>query len=159
PKFVADPSLAKRLFIYPADYAQWISMNMAVPPFDDIHVRKAVNLLMDKAVIQTTIAGGHVEADPATHLGWDSLEDNLLSNYDPYATPGHGGNVAAAKAELLRSRYDPSGEGRCDDPVCRGIQVFVPTAPDYTDGTDLGEIVRRDLAGIGLDLKIHPLSF
>src|SRR5919198_113643 len=71
-KYQSDPALRPRLFIYPADFLNWMAMNMAVPPFDDIHVRKAVNLIMDKHAVQQ-LNGGHIEADPAGHLAFDSL--------------------------------------------------------------------------------------
>jgi peptide/nickel transport system substrate-binding protein len=42
-------------------------MNLLVPPFDDVHVRKAANLVMDKAaLIQAT--GGPTTGDVATTI-------------------------------------------------------------------------------------------
>ena len=70
-----------------SDFANWLSMNLALPPFDDVHVRKAVNFAFDKAAYQH-VNGGHIEGDPSGHLAWDSLEQNLLIDYDPYRTTG-----------------------------------------------------------------------
>jgi peptide/nickel transport system substrate-binding protein len=146
--YQADPSLRSRLFIYPADFLNWMAMNMAIPPFDDIHVRKAVNLIIDKRAVQA-LNGGHIEADPAGHLAFDSLEDNLLLNYNPYGTPDEKGDLEAAEAEVRQSRYDRDGDGRCDDPACARIPVLVP---DFEYSHDLFEIVRSSLARIGLML-------
>jgi peptide/nickel transport system substrate-binding protein len=147
-KYLGDPALRKRLFIYPADYLNWMTLNLAMPPFDDIHVRKAVNLILDKTAV-AELNGGHVEGDPAGHLAFDSLEDDLLLNYDPYHSPGAQGDLAAAEAEMRRSGYDRNGDGRCDDPSCRSIQVWVG---DFPYDADLFQVIRSGLARIGLVL-------
>jgi peptide/nickel transport system substrate-binding protein len=153
-QYQGDPALRSRLFIYPADFLNWMAMNMAEPPFDDIHVRRAVNLVMDKRAVQQ-LNGGHIEADPAGHLAFDSLEDNILLNYDPYRTPEDAGDVEAAGAEMRQSRYDRDHDGRCDDAVCDPIEVSVP---DFEYSHDLFNIVRSSLAKIGLMLLGRTLS-
>ena len=47
--YSTDPTLQPRLHINPSDAVRYISFNMAMPPFDDVHVRKAINLALDKA--------------------------------------------------------------------------------------------------------------
>jgi peptide/nickel transport system substrate-binding protein len=146
--YQADPTLRSRMFIYPADFSNWMTMNLAVPPFDDIHVRKAVNLIMNKKAVQS-LNGGHIEADPAGHLAFDSLEDNLLLNYNPYGSPDETGDLQGAEAEVRQSRYDRDGDGRCDDPACDPIPVLVP---DFEYSHQLFDIVRTSLGRIGLVL-------
>ena len=46
--FSTDPNLEGRYFVEPGSGNYYISMNLAVPPFDDVHVRKAVNFAVDK---------------------------------------------------------------------------------------------------------------
>jgi peptide/nickel transport system substrate-binding protein len=150
PSFLADPELRPRLHIYPADFLGWMSMNMAVAPFDDLHVRKSVNLIMDKEAVHQ-LNGGHTEADIAGHLAFDSLEDDLLFNFDPYRTPGEHGSLDAAEAEMRLSQYDHDHDGLCDDPVCRRIGVPIGSFDTgYFD--ELFGIVQRSLAKIGLHL-------
>ena len=43
------------LYINPSDADRYITLNMAVAPFDDIHVRKAVNFAIDKAGMRTSV--------------------------------------------------------------------------------------------------------
>jgi ABC-type transport system substrate-binding protein len=159
PEYRADPDLAKRLFIYPADFVNWISMNVAVPPFDDVHVRKAVNLVTDKAAIQR-LSGGQLEGNPAGHLAWDSVEGNILVTYDPYATPGHRGDTAAAQAEMRRSAYDHDRDGRCDDvSACRDVPVLVPYDPTFPNYLQTARILRSGLARLGVELSLHRMPF
>ena len=61
-------------------------MNLALPPFDDIHVRKAVNLVIDKAGM-IELAGGPPTGEVAGHLVLNSLEDNLLLATTPMRRP------------------------------------------------------------------------
>src|SRR5439155_7106643 len=89
--YQSDPAMGF-VSVDPADRIRYISINLAVPPLDDVHVRKAMNLVVDKARLQE-IRGGPTAADPIGHTAPNSLENNLLLNYDPYATPGHAGSI------------------------------------------------------------------
>jgi peptide/nickel transport system substrate-binding protein len=157
PKYLADPRLSKRLFIYPADFQNWLSMNLAVPPFDDVHVRKAMNFAFPKRAFQQQIDGGHVESDPASHIALDSLENNLLLDYDPYRTRNFEGDPESAKAEMRLSRYDRNRDGLCDSKVCSAVRMYFisddPTAPT------LAKLLRTSLARIGLVLDPQYLPF
>ena len=45
---------------------------------------------------------GRSSSSVATHIAPDFLENNLLLDYDPYATPGDRGDLEAARAEIAR---------------------------------------------------------
>ncbi len=51
----------------PGDRTWYVFMNLLTPPFDDIHVRKAVNFIIDKAAIQK-VWGGPIHGDIASHI-------------------------------------------------------------------------------------------
>jgi ABC-type transport system substrate-binding protein len=135
--------------------ATW--MNLAVPPFDDVRVRRAVNLVLDKDRLRSLVSrrpyrGFWMSGNITGHLVPDSLQNNLLVDYDPYATPGHRGDVKAARAELAKSRYDRDGDGRCDDPACRRVRgVAVADGPLPS----MAFAIARDLKqlGIGVDVQ------
>ena len=65
---------------------RYVSFNLAVPPFDDIHVRKAVNWAFDKEGFRQ-LRGGPTTGEIGWHIMVNSLENNILPDYDPYATP------------------------------------------------------------------------
>ena len=106
----------------PWDYIWWLGFNLAEPPFDDVHVRKAANLAIDKAAIVSQVQRaphlihGPETATVATHIAPDSEEDNLLLSYDPYSTPGHRGSVPLARHEVARSGYDRNHDGDATRP-------------------------------------------
>jgi peptide/nickel transport system substrate-binding protein len=156
-RYQADPTLKSRALLWPGDYLFFLPMNLALPPFDDIHVRRAVNFAIDKAGIvglanaNPSIFIGPPYATVAKHIGFDSVENDLLHDYDPYATSGNRGSVPVARREMARSRYDRNGDGICDAPVCK--RVLVVTWEDFGQ-RKMAALIRRDLARIGIDLRI-----
>jgi peptide/nickel transport system substrate-binding protein len=153
-RFDTDPTLGT-VHVNSRDFIRAIPMNLAIPPFDDVHVRRAVNLVIDKAAL-IELAGGPATGDVAGHLVLNSLEDNLLLSYDPYATPDSRGDPAAAREEMKLSRYDTDGDGICDDPVCSGVPgVSILVAQELTRSVvdDLAEI------GIQADIVTPPDAF
>ena len=129
-RYYADPDLGQ-VYAHSRDILRYIEMNLALPPFDDIHVRRAINLVIDKAGL-IELAGERT-GTIAGHMVLDSLEDNLLLGYDPYGTPGSHGDPAAARDEMSLSPYDTDGDGRCDDPACADVQmVTFRLSPDET---------------------------
>jgi hypothetical protein len=130
-------------------------MNLAVPPFDDVQVRKAVNLVFDKAAYLewccvTSAAAGHFMAD--------SLAENLLAAYDPYETPGNRGDVEAARREMARSRYDADGDGLCDHRACTRVRFPVPPFVAERFFPDESRLYARPLAKLGIRLEFVRLS-
>ena len=83
----------------------------------------------------------------------DSLENNYLATYDPYPT-----SLANARDEMALSNYDHDSDGRCDHAACRGIPLLSPFGI-FPEMQELAESVRRDLEGIGIELRIETTNF
>jgi peptide/nickel transport system substrate-binding protein len=154
---------AGHVFENPDDSVWFMTMNVAEPPFDDTNVRRAVNLAVDKALIQQILAthvfafaGGPVSGSVAGHAIVDSLEGDLLLDYRAFPTPGYRGDLTAARAAMARSRYDADHDGRCDAAACRGV-VF----PVISDSPlpQVAGVFRTSLRSIGIDLDVHPVGF
>ena len=138
-----------------------IDMNLAAPPFDDVDVRKAVNYVIDKRALVDAAGGGPLIGQAATHIAPDSLEENLLLNYDPYPTPGERGSLTLARKEMALSRYDRDGDGRCDAKVCedvRAVSLGAPgTAPPFVvrDLRARARLIASDLSRIGIRVQVE----
>ncbi len=153
-RYQADRELSDRLFVNQRDFVRVITMNLAMPPFDDLHVRRAVNYAIDKAALREA-AGGPLTGKVAGHLVLDSLTDNLLVDYDPFVTPGHRGDLDRAREEMRQSRYDEDGDGICDHPACQDLR-----AATFDDEPSVSEIalIAEDLEALGIHLEVETLG-
>jgi ABC-type transport system substrate-binding protein len=151
--YQGDPERRDQLFVNRRDFIRYIPINLAVPPFDDVHVRKALNYAIDKRALRD-LRGGEIAGGITGHIALNSLENNLLLDYDPYGTDGNRGDLGKAKGEMRQSKYDRDKDGVCDVPVCRG--VYTPTFPPLpTIPWDrMARSIRSDLAAIGIELDV-----
>lgn len=153
-KYSTDPQLEDQLFVNPSDAVRYLTMNLAMPPFDDIHVRKAVNLALDKDAMRR-IRGGPTQGELAGHIMVNSLQNNQLADYDPYATPNGQGDIEAAMAEMAQSEYDTDGDGVCDAPECSNIPTNTDEADPYPDQAAL---IQDNLEPLGMTLDIQQFE-
>jgi ABC-type transport system substrate-binding protein len=153
-RYESESRLRSRVAIFPLDGVRYLTLNVAAPPFDDLHVRRAVSLAVDKAALRRTELGpfGGVVA---THIAPDSLENNLLLDYDPYATPGGRGDLRAARSEMAQSRYDRDGDGVCDDPACRNVPSLTRAEDEFRG---LAPLVENALGQLGITLDLEALD-
>jgi peptide/nickel transport system substrate-binding protein len=147
--YATDPDLQPLLKQGGDDRTWYITMNLTTPPFDDIHVRKAVNLIMDKAGILQAW-GGEISGVIATHIQPPALS-GLGADYDPYATPNFAGDETAAKAEMALSKYDTDGDGMCDAPECSGLKMINRATSPWTESEPV-VVASLQKIGIGVDV-------
>jgi len=150
-KYATDPDLQSFMTTYPQNAVSYMSMNLAVAPFDDIHVRKAVNLAIDKAGGRQ-LAGGPLTGTNAGHIFPNGLLNNLLIDYNPYATPDDSGSAELAMEEMKQSKYDTNGDGVCDDPSCEDILAITSSTAPAPQAAQLWSDNLKPL-GITLDVK------
>jgi peptide/nickel transport system substrate-binding protein len=154
-RYRTNPDLQDQVFIDPSDAVHYLTMNVAAPPFDDIHVRKAVNLAIDKDGMRRLRPGGELAGEIAGHIMVPGVLGSLLADFDPYATPNNAGDVAAAQAEMALSKYDSDGDGVCDDPVCDQVLTVTDEADPYPEQAAL---ISENLAPLGITLDIKQFE-
>jgi len=150
-EYLTDPDLAGLLHADPTDGGFYITMNLLVPPFDDVLVRRAVNLVMDKSAIQDAW-GGETYGDIATNVFPPAVLPET-AGYDPY--PNHGGNLVLAKAEMALSAYDTDGDGLCEDPACQGVRMVTRDDGPFPA---MATVIAGSLAEIGIDLDVQQMD-
>jgi len=153
-EYQTNPDLQDRINVYPSDAIRYVSFNLAVPPFDDINVRKAVNWAFDKQGWRQ-LRGGPSTGELAGHTFVNSLQDNILADYDPYQTPNGSGDIEQAQAAMAESVYDTDGDGVCDDPVCQNILTVSDREDPYPEQTAL---MSQNLEPLGLTLDVKQLE-
>lgn len=153
-EYQTTPELQDKINIYASDAIRYVSFNLAVPPFDDVHVRKAVSWAFDKQGFRQ-LRGGPSVGEIAGHIMVNSLENNLLADYDPYQTTNASGDPEKAKEEMALSAYDSDGDGVCDDPVCQDILTITDREDPYPDQMAL---LKQFLEPLGMTLDDKQLE-
>ncbi len=153
-QYSQNPDLSDRLQINSADSTAYVSLNLTQPPFDDVHVRRAVNLVADKAGMRLAW-GGALTGEIATHIFPDAMLGDRLAGYDPYPSPDFAGDVDAAKAEMAQSRYDGDGDGVCDSEACTAVlNASVPAETPRSSPP----CVEQSFAKIGIEVKTREFA-
>lgn len=97
----------------------WYELNTKVPPLDNVHVRRALNLAIDKqALIDSITRGSQI---PATHFvpdviggGYaDAVAKDRAAGADPFAAPALSFDPERARAQLGEAGFpvEKSGDG------------------------------------------------
>lgn len=139
-RYRSTESLRDRLAAVAGNFSWFVAINVAQPPFDDEHVRRAVGLVLDRRALAASVG-----ASSSSHLIPDPMIGALLSSWSPDPQANEGGDLVRAQAEMNASRY--GSHGMCADPACDGVLVRPPS-----DAGD-AEIrsIRERLASVGID--------
>ena len=119
-EYTTNDDLKDKLKVESGDRTWYLTMNLTQPPFDDIHVRKAANWIMDKEGLRRAW-GGPTAGDIAQHIVPNTMFSGALDDYAPYQTEGDAGDLEKAKAEMKQSKYDSNKDGVCDAPECKNV--------------------------------------
>jgi peptide/nickel transport system substrate-binding protein len=153
-QYATDPSLKPRMIPNVGDRTNYFTMNLTQAPFDDIHVRKAMNWVVDKSALQKAW-GGPIPGSIATHIVPPVLYNNGLAEYDPYETANNAGDSGKAAAEMKQSKYDPGKTGKCTAAACKGVLTIADTrAVD----TRMVPLLEADAKKIGITLKVRSIN-
>jgi peptide/nickel transport system substrate-binding protein len=139
-----------RAFATPRDWVVFLDLNVAIPPLDDVHLRRAMNFAVAREPLVPLWERAGLGATVATHLGLDSEENNLLLNFDPYDAAT--GNLKMARREMAKSRYDRDGDGECDVSACRGLDIMARV--DQPAQVEAARAVAKQLRDIGIELHV-----
>jgi len=156
-EFQTNPELQDQIFINPSASNYYAFMNMAIAPFDDLHVRKAVNFAINKEGWRR-LSGGEASGEIAGHFAMPFLYAGAIEEgYDPYATPDHLGadspeGLESAKAEMAQSAYDSDQDGVCDAPECEGL-INVGVVGKQAEAASALIASNLEKIGIGLDTR------
>ncbi len=161
-RYREDPELTERVFVHATDGLSFVSLNLAVPPFDDVHVRRAVSFAIDKEAYvgmlnrladrpaDTQGEFEFIDGEVATHIAADGLERSVLGTFDPYPY-----DPSRARAEMRSSAYDRDGNGRCDAPACREVTALVNTTGILPEQA---RAIRDALGELGIELVLEGLE-
>ena len=153
-KYQTDPELKDQVHANPSDAIRYLSFNLAQPPFDDVNIRRAVNFAIDKEGMRR-LRGGPLFGEIANHVILNTLENDILADFDPYPSEGNQGDAEAAKEAIKQSKYDSDGDGVCDAPECKQILAVTDEADPYPDQAAL---IQDNLEPLGIELDVKQFE-
>jgi peptide/nickel transport system substrate-binding protein len=153
-EYSTDESLQDLYKINSGDRTWYITLNLTQPPFDDLAVRKAANLIMDKEGLRRSW-GGEPKGLIAHHIVPDTMFGNELEDFRPYATEGDAGDEEAAKEAMKESKYDTNQDGICDAPECKGV-LHVTRNTDVWKNME--PIIEESLRKIGIEVTTREFE-
>jgi peptide/nickel transport system substrate-binding protein len=153
-RYLQDADIRDRLRVNAADRIWYMYFNLTVPPFDDVNVRRAMNLVMDLEGIQRAW-GGPVQGSVPTHVLPDTMVPELAEGYEPFQKAPYAGDVDAAKEEMKLSAYDTDKDGLCDAPACKGV---LHLNRNFTPWSTHSAIITQSAAEIGVQLETREAS-
>jgi peptide/nickel transport system substrate-binding protein len=153
-EYTTDPDLEDFYKINSGDRTWYITMNLTQPPFDDIHVRKAANWVMDKEGLRRAW-GGPPKGEVANHIVPDAMFGGDLDDYVPYPSDGDAGDLEQAKAEMAQSKYDTNQDGICDAPECSNIQHITRNTDVWKN---MEPVIESSFQKIGLKVDSRELE-
>jgi peptide/nickel transport system substrate-binding protein len=151
-QYATDPTLQQYIHSDQGDRTWYMTLNLLAPPFDDIHVRKAVEYIIDRAALVKGY-GGSLHAVVGTTVEPPSVLP-ATADYNPYPSENNAGDVNAAMNEMKQSKYDTNQDGQCDAPECSFLLLASNTKP----WTNMNPIVVQDLAEIGLQAQLKEVN-
>jgi peptide/nickel transport system substrate-binding protein len=148
-EIVADPELRPRLRDAPLSTLFFVPLNLALPPFDDVAVRRAFNAVVDRDALLATFDPERGSAFvPVAHAFPEVAVGGLLRDYVPGGLPAGGGDAEAAREIMAESAYDADGDGRCDGEVCTVVGNRYRSTTDMALG-----IIEANLAELGIQVE------
>lgn len=156
-KGLTDPNFKDNFKLDPGDRTWYISLNLALAPFDDLAVRKAANFVMNKDGL-VKVRGGRAAGVVAEHIVPPDVLGGRLKQgeFDPYGSKDQVGDEAKAQAAMKESKYDTNKDGKCDEsPACRSVLFITRSTPIYRD---MAPIIEQSLAKIGITLVTRPVD-
>jgi peptide/nickel transport system substrate-binding protein len=116
----------------------YLAFNENVKPFQDVHVRRAISLAINRqAIIKAVLFGNGKPAN--------SLFPPQVPYYDP-TTPGYQYNLAAAKAQMAQST------------VPHGFTTTMLLPSGNSDYATITTIVQAELKPLGITVKVQTLD-
>lgn len=141
----------------PGDRTWYLSMNLAVAPFDDVNVRKAANLIMDKAGL-VKVRGGTSAGVVAEHIVPPDVLGGRLKKgeFNPLSNADGTGDPAKAAEAMKASKYDTNKDGKCDEaPACKSTLFITRSTPIYRD---MAPIIEQSMKKIGITLVTRQVE-
>lgn len=130
----------------------YISTQYETPPFDDVQVRRALNMAIDRAGISTALFNG--KAEPAQNLAPANIPYVTLTGTDVYEYAPE-----QAAALLAEAGWVPNADGILEkDGNLMQIDLVVDQSSRPETAT-MAEVIQAQFKEIGIELEIRAFDY
>jgi peptide/nickel transport system substrate-binding protein len=126
------------MHLFNSTQTNYLAFNETRKPFQDVHVRRAISLALNRDALVKAVLFGH--GKPA-----NSLFPPQVPYYDPN-TPGYQFNLAEAKKEMAQSS------------VPKGFSTTIVIPSGNSDYLTISTIIQSELKPLGIIVKINQLD-
>lgn len=132
----ANPNV--RLSLFPSSRVDFLEMNENHTPFKDVHVRRAIEMALNRAAMVKAVLFGHGT------VANSFLSPALWAHDSAVTMPAY--SVAAAKAELAKSGAP------------HGFSTTLLVGSGVSNEQSLGQIIQADLAPLKIKVTLKPVD-
>lgn len=141
---------------YPGDGMVNLLVNLQKPPFDDLELRRAISLGIDREQISQTAMQGYNPPAHPTGLPLPAFESFLAEeNADASFTR----DVEEANAILDAAGYELGDDGVRVDPEGNELAFDLQIPSDWVDWVSIATLLEEQLAEIGLEVSPQGVAF
>jgi peptide/nickel transport system substrate-binding protein len=141
-----------RLINYPDRSFVLIGWNQRRPPFDDVRVRRAMTLAMNRQRMTDAVLHGYGSLA-------NSTVPPLFWQYDAEAGADLGYNPDEARRLLAEAGFTPGPDGMLRNAQGQPLRFTLNTNDGNQVRADIAAIAQADLRRIGVDLRIQILEW
>ncbi len=147
-----DTGMFRFLEQYVPGSGDFVALNTSIAPFDDLNVRKAFNLAVDRDVIIQAVYGGAALAsygpiNMATLGYWDGVEDI-----------GYGYDLDEAKSLMDEAGWtDTDGDG-IREKDGEPLKLTMTVGSNFEERVKTVQILQEQYRALGVDIEIEQLE-
>jgi peptide/nickel transport system substrate-binding protein len=128
-----------------------LELNTTRKPFDDVNVRKAISMALDRQRIVTVAISGYSHPADVTGLSegyaaWKAADLSQLGDWTTY-------NAAKANQMLDAAGYKKGGDGIRTTPDGKRMSFTLLMVNGFSDWISAGQIMVPNLKAIGIDVQ------
>lgn len=148
-----DPAHNK--YWFPGDGLVNLVTNVQKAPFNDVKLRQAMSMAIDRNVLSKTAEGGKEPAAHPTGLVLPALKGYLTSKY---SDAKFSYNAAKANSMLDAAGYTKGTDGIRVAPDGTRLSFNLTVPSGYTDWVTITKLLQSQFAKVGIDLKPQGVS-
>lgn len=149
-----DP--AHNHYWFPANGLIVLYLNLAKAPFNQLPVRQAINLAIDRQQLYKTGEYGYEPPASPTGLVLPNFKDYLAPDY---ANSAFSVDTAKAISLLQSAGFTRGSDGIFTDKSGKRLSFNVNVPAGWTDWDTDVQIITTNLKAIGIDARVNAISF